>query len=323
MRLDLKDTRDRSETIFTDSFQENYRRLVSYVHDRITSVVLVTGTRGIGKTELVRSLIPRGVPPGFEVEWLDLVNSPDPISEVNAAIEIIKNEPIAQTRGTPRWLIVVLDSAEGLRGVALAEAVYKLRNWKRVRKVIVTTQYRERGIRGAREIHLSLPAGRLYTLRDQVLVAQNKIIPTLAPKIITANNALIVALKKKPLDLFKITPRQFEEVIADLLEGMGMEVELTPATRDGGKDILAYMDTPLGKLLTLVETKQFNKNRPVGVSLVRTLFGTLVDHKATNGMLVTTSRFAKPAQEFQERHKYQLELKDYEDVVGWLMKHKL
>jgi restriction system protein len=101
-----------------------------------------------------------------------------------------------------------------------------------------------------------------------------------------------------------------------------MEVELTPATRDGGKDILAYMDTPVGKLLSLVETKQHNKNRPVGVSLVRSLYGTVVDHQASSGMLVTTSRFAKPAKQFQEKHRYQLELKDYGDVVNWLLKHK-
>src|SRR6185437_5910463 len=130
-------------------------------------------------------------------------------------------------------------------------------------------------------------------------------------------------LRKQPSDLFRISPRQFEEVIADLLSGMGMEVELTPTTRDGGKDILAYMQTEIGKFLTLVEAKQYDERRPVGVSLVRSLFGTLVDHNATSAMLVTTSRFAKPAQQFQERHRYQLTLKNYDDVVSWLLKHKV
>lgn len=129
-------------------------------------------------------------------------------------------------------------------------------------------------------------------------------------------------LKRKPDDLFKITPRQFEEVIADLLSDMGMEVELTPETRDGGKDILAYIKTEIGKFLCLVEAKRHNKNRPVGVSLVRSLFGTLKDHQATSAMLVTTSRFAPPARQFQQRHEYQLSLKDYNDVVSWILKYK-
>ena len=100
---------------------------------------------------------------------------------------------------------------------------------------------------------------------------------------------------------------------------MGMEVELLPATRDGGKDILAYMQTDVGKILTLVETKRYDRNRPVGVGLVRTLFGTLLDYRATTGMLVTTSRFAKPAKQFQERHRWQLSLQNYNDVVSWFV----
>lgn len=169
---------------------------------------------------------------------------------------------------------------------------------------------------------LKMLEGKLYGLEDQIIAPQKKIIQVVAPQIIATNDTLIKHLKREPEDLYKISPRKFEEVIADLLTNMGMEVELTQATRDGGKDILAYMDTEIGKLLCLVEAKQHNKNRPVGVSLVRTLFGTLVDHQATSGMLVTTSRFSKDANTFQERHKYQLSLKDYNDVVSWLLKYK-
>jgi hypothetical protein len=46
-----------------------------------------------------------------------------------------------------------------------------------------------------------------------------------------------------------------------------------------------------------------------------------VDNGRAISVLVTT-RFAKPAQQFQEQRKYQLELKDYGAVVLWLMKHK-
>jgi restriction endonuclease Mrr len=166
------------------------------------------------------------------------------------------------------------------------------------------------------------PEGKLYGLREQAPPSQRRIIQVIAPQIVTFNDLLIERLKKEPDGLFKISPRKFEEVIADLLADMGMEVELTPATRDGGKDILAYMNTNIGKLLCLVEAKQHNKSKPVGVSLVRTLYGTLMDHQATSGMLVTTSRFAQPAKDFQERHKYQLSLRDYNDVVAWLLKYK-
>jgi restriction system protein len=300
----------------TPGQQASLLELDKYVREDAFRPIFVTGPAGFGKTTLVRHYIARNRPPNTEVEWVNLGNTPDPLAAIETTILRLQE---ARTRNR---LLVVLDGAEGLVPTQLERTLNRIFNWKVVRGVILTIRSLDIDIRGAREIRLGPPEGKLYGLREQVVAPQRKIISVVAPQIVSVNDALIERLKRNPDDLFKISPRQFEEVIADLLTGMGLDVELTPATRDGGKDILAYMETPIGKLLTLVEAKQYNKNHPVGVSLVRSLFGTLVDHQATSGMLVTTSRFAKPAQQFQERHKYQLELKDYGDVVLWLIKHK-
>jgi restriction system protein len=295
----------------------NLNLLAQYVRENRFRPIFVTGPAGYGKTTLVRQYVARSRSANTEVEWVNLGNNPDPLQAIEATILRLQE---ARTRNR---LLVVLDGAEGLISSAqLERTLNRIFNWKIVRNVIVTTRDTEIRIRGARQINVGPPEGKLYGLRDQLVTPQKKIISVVAPHIVAANDVLIEQLKQKPEDLYKITSRQFEEVIADLLTGMGFDVELTPETRDGGKDILAYMETPIGKVLTLVEAKQYNKNRPVGVSLVRSLFGTLVDHQATSGLLVTTSRFAKPAKQFQERHKYQLELKEYGDVVSWLMKHK-
>lgn len=47
-------------------------------------------------------------------------------------------------------------------------------------------------------------------------------------------NDVIKAIAKEPNKLHKISPREFEEVVAELLAAFGWEVSLTPATRDGG-----------------------------------------------------------------------------------------
>lgn len=122
----------------------------------------------------------------------------------------------------------------------LDDVLNRLFNWKAISNVIVIT--RKTGIKTRRgaEITLGPPTGKLYGLKDQA--TERKIIQLIAPQIITANDDLILKFKRTPEDLFKITPRQFEEVIADLLTDMGMDVELTSSTRDGGKDILVKQE---------------------------------------------------------------------------------
>lgn len=276
---------------------------------------LVIGPPGIGKTQFISNLVfhpERGIP----VEWVNLPGSNDPLTTVNFTLQLLKENPPGQR------VTVVLDGAEIFSAMGLGDIIESFRSLKFVRNLIGTSR-RSFKFPGVREITLSHPQGKLYGLREQVIIAPHHgIINAIAPTIVTINDVLIEKLKRRPTDLFKITPRQFEEVIADLLTDMGMEVELTPQTRDGGKDILAYMDTELGKLLCLVETKRHRETRPVGVTLVRSLYGTVIDYDATSGMLVTTSRFTKDAQAFQQKHKYTLSLKDYSDVLSWILKYK-
>lgn len=167
---------------------------------------------------------------------------------------------------------------------------------------------------------LSLVNKPLYDLSKKILIPEKEIIIATRPVIISANNGLISSLKKQPSDLRKLTPREFEQLLADLLSDMGWEVELTKQTRDGGSDILAYLNTDIGKLLCLVEAKHYREDRKIGVDLVRTLYGTLCDAQANSAMLVTSSSFSPDAKVFQQRHKYQLTLREYADVVEWILK---
>lgn len=162
--------------------------------------------------------------------------------------------------------------------------------------------------------------GEIYTLKKPVA---SEIIQAVRPQIITFSGELVKELKKSPEKLHEVNSRQFEQIIADLFHDMGWDVELTKATRDGGRDILAYLNTGVVKLLCLIEAKKHRKDRPVGVQLVRNLYGTFCDEQANSAMLVTTSHFTAEAKKFQEKHKYQLSLKDYTDVFGWLANYNV
>jgi restriction system protein len=175
---------------------------------------------------------------------------------------------------------------------------------------------------GGTEAVLDFIGGRLYDVSKAVAVPEDKIVASVTPAIIIANDTLIEQLKKQPDAVFRLPPRKFEELLADLLKDKGWEVELTPTTRDGGKDILAYLNTDFGKLLCLVEAKKYRHDRKIGVDLVRTLYGTMCDHQANSAMLVTTSSFTPDAHDFQKRHEYQLALRDYSHLVQWIQQYK-
>lgn len=165
-------------------------------------------------------------------------------------------------------------------------------------------------------------SGKIYDLNEKFEISEPEIITSIRPSIISANDYVIEKLRNQPDSIFSLEPRKFEELLAELLTDMGWEIELTKATRDGGKDMLAYLDTDLGRILCLVEAKRYSKNHTVGVGLVRNLYGTLCDYQANSAMLITTSSFSADARKFQQRHEYQLKLRDYGDVVQWIQGYK-
>jgi len=140
--------------------------------------------------------------------------------------------------------------------------------------------------------------------------------------LIGAQSALIKSLKRQPDSVFQLSSRQFEELIAVLLLDQGWDVELTPPTRDGGRDILAYLHTGISRVLCLVEVKRYHRDRCVGVGMVRELYGVLHDNGASQAMIVTTSSFTAGARALQRRHQYQLSLHDYSVLVRWIQGYR-
>ncbi|HKO37456.1 MAG TPA: restriction endonuclease [Solirubrobacterales bacterium] len=122
---------------------------------------------------------------------------------------------------------------------------------------------------------------------------------------------LMARVKQDPDQVHSLTSRQFEEFVAALYEKHGFEVELTPATGDGGVDLYAVRYMPFGKMLTVVECKRNAPHRRVGVELVRSLHGALEDKGASIGVLATTSSFTSGAKAYQDRHAFRLRLQDW------------
>ena len=118
-------------------------------------------------------------------------------------------------------------------------------------------------------------------------------------------------------------PRQFEELVAEILASYGWQVQLTPPTRDGGYDIFAIAKDISGvKSPWIIECKKYAEHRKVGVDIVRALYGTsAVLEQGANALLATTSYFTKGAREFKAS-RYDLELKNFEAVVQWVNEYR-
>lgn len=132
-------------------------------------------------------------------------------------------------------------------------------------------------------------------------------------------NDWINDLKKDPTQLHQLSPRRFEELIAEIFTRKGYSVELTPATRDGGKDIFVAKND-LCSFLFYVECKKYSPDRPVGIEILQRLYGVISAEKATGGIIATTSYFSKDAKDYiQDYHlEHQITLQDYNFITNLL-----
>lgn len=149
------------------------------------------------------------------------------------------------------------------------------------------------------------------SIPDNILIQLNEV-----------SKQLLKSIAVTPELMYKLSSRKFEELIAKLLDDEGFDVQLTSETRDGGRDIFASINLPVGKILTLVECKKWSPNNKVTIEPIRNLYGILALERATNAMLVTTSTFTEPAVNFVKSVQYQMSLRDYNDMKLWLTKYK-
>jgi Restriction endonuclease/TIR domain len=107
-------------------------------------------------------------------------------------------------------------------------------------------------------------------------------------------------------DFSAMTPRAFDDLVADMLQALGFHVDKVRQWPDPGVDLRAtYQSTdPFGRLETevwLVQAKLYSHKR-VSVEAIRQLAGALaVASSATRGLLVTNAQLTSVAREYVEK----------------------
>jgi hypothetical protein len=130
-------------------------------------------------------------------------------------------------------------------------------------------------------------------------------------------SAIIFAIQAEKKNLREISPRMLEEIVAELLRSKGMDIYVTPQTRDSGRDIVARGDiSGVGDPITIaVEVKHMRTvNAP---DLSRTLHA---NREFPAVLLVTSGSFSAGviAEQRKPENRLRLMLKDGIAVSEWI-----
>jgi restriction system protein len=112
---------------------------------------------------------------------------------------------------------------------------------------------------------------------------------------------------------------EFEHLIRELFEAMGMKSWVTQASRDEGVDGVAVNEDPIVGGLCIIQAKRYSKI--VGLESVHALAGVMEDKNAAKGVLVTTSWVGKASRDFAARNGSRIEIIEGRHLKSLLREH--
>ena len=133
---------------------------------------------------------------------------------------------------------------------------------------------------------------------------------------------MVLFLRDNPEELRNMSPQRFEHLIAERIDRMGYDVQLTGSTtrRDGGIDLIAVPKIrTVGSFLMAVQVKHHRGDRTTGRPDADRLLA-WKDSPFRVGVMVTNTTFSKDARWLADQvgNKAFLRLRDFEDLKRWL-----
>lgn len=98
--------------------------------------------------------------------------------------------------------------------------------------------------------------------------------------------------------LYDLSFRGFEHIVEHLYAAMKFNTQLTPSSKDGGRDIIAASSVTGQRARLLVECKRYQGR--IGVRIIRELLGVVATERANKGVLVTTADFTRGARQLED-----------------------
>lgn len=129
---------------------------------------------------------------------------------------------------------------------------------------------------------------------------------------------VVAGLDSRP-DMLALKPVEFEHLIRQLFEAMGMKSWVTQLSRDEGVDGVAVNEDPIVGGLCIIQAKRYSK--VVELESVHALAGVMDDKNAAKGVLVTTSWVGKASRDFAARNGSRIEIIEGRHLKSLLREH--
>ncbi|WP_395701357.1 restriction endonuclease [Aquabacterium sp.] len=97
---------------------------------------------------------------------------------------------------------------------------------------------------------------------------------------------------RNPQILASLEWRDFERMMARVMEGLGFDTTLTPPSKDGGKDLILTCTVNRKTESYIVELKHWRAGKPVIQGVISSFLKVIVREKRAGGLLLSTSGYA-------------------------------
>lgn len=127
--------------------------------------------------------------------------------------------------------------------------------------------------------------------------------------------AEIIATNPAALD--ELEWRDIERLLAEVFDGIGFSIELTPPSKDGGKDIILQCVVSGKKHSYIVEVKHWRSSTKVGGSAIKDFLSIIVNENRDAGLFLSTYGYTSNAFEgISEIERHRIRFGKKEKVVS-------
>ncbi|WP_063694709.1 restriction endonuclease [Bradyrhizobium stylosanthis] len=123
-------------------------------------------------------------------------------------------------------------------------------------------------------------------------------------------------IARDPGALAHLEWRDVERTVAEVFDGLGFRVTLTPGSKDGGKDVILECEVAGKQATYYVEIKHWRSSTKVGADAVAKLLKVIVTEKKAGGLFLSTYGFTENAfEQLTTIEREKLRFGDQEKIV--------